>query len=59
MALHFIIVPLDAVQENDLLVTKNDVSTGKVDYGNIDVPGNFNKPDSITFDHVCTAVRFK
>ena len=51
-------VPLDAVQENDLLVTKNDVSAGNSDYGNIDVPGNFNKPDSITFDHACTAVRF-
>ena len=51
-------VPLDAIQENDLLVTKNDISTGTSDYGNIDVPGNFNKPDSITFDHACTAVRF-
>src|SRR5574344_618954 len=51
-------VPLNAVQENDLLVTKNDISTGTSDYGNIDVPGNFNKPESITFDHACTAVRF-
>ena len=51
-------VPLDATEENDLLVTRNDISTGTSDYGNIDVPGNFNKPDSITFDHACTAVRF-
>ena len=51
-------VPLDVTEQNDLLVTKNDISTGVNDYGNIDVPGNFNKPDSITFDHACTAIRF-
>ena len=51
-------VPLNVTEQNDLLVTKNDISTGSNDYGNIDVPGDFNKPDSITFDHACTAIRF-
>jgi len=51
-------VPTEVTEQNDLLVTKNDISTGNGDYGNIDVPGNFNIPDSITFDHACTAIRF-
>ncbi len=51
-------VPADVIEQNDLLVTKNDISSGVNDYGNIDVLGTFNKPDSITFDHACTAVRF-
>ena len=51
-------VPNDVVAQSDLLVTRNVVSTGLGKYGNIDVPGNFNIPDSITFDHACTAIRF-
>lgn len=51
-------VPTSAAAQNDLLVTRNDISTGLGDYGNIDVPGNFNAKDYITFDHACTAIRF-
>ena len=51
-------VPATAKEENDLLVTQNDISTGIEDYGNIDVPGNFYAKDYITFDHACTAIRF-
>ena len=51
-------VPVIATAENDLLVTRNDISSGLGDYGNIDVPGNFNAKDYITFDHACTAIRF-
>ena len=51
-------VPASATDQNDLLVTRNDTSTGIGDYGNIDVPGNFNMNDSVTFDHACTAIRF-
>lgn len=51
-------VPIEVTEQNDLLVTKNKVSAGKDDYGNIDVVGDFNRPDSITFDHACTAIRF-
>ncbi len=51
-------VPVDPIEEKDLLVTSNDISTGTQDYGNIDVPGDFNNPDSIIFDHACTAIRF-
>ena len=50
-------VPTNATDQNDLLVTKNKISSGIGDYGNIDVPGNFNMKDSITFDHACTAIR--
>lgn len=50
-------VPTSATDQNDLLVTKNVISAGIGSYGNIDVPGNFNMKDSITFDHACTAVR--
>ena len=50
-------VPTNATDQSDLLVTKNKISSGIGDYGNIDVPGNFNMKDSITFDHACTAVR--
>lgn len=52
------IVPASATAQNDLLVTHNDISTGVGDYGNIDVPGNFNMKDTIIFDHACTAIRF-
>jgi len=51
-------VPSSVTLQSDLLVTQNDVSTGLGDYGNIDVPGNFNEKDYITFDHACTAIRF-
>ena len=51
-------VPASATAQNDLLVTRNDVSSGLGDYGNIDVLGNFNAKDYITFDHACTAIRF-
>ena len=51
-------VPTSATAQNDLLVTRNDISTGIGDYGNLDVPGNFNAQDYITFDHACTAIRF-
>nr|MBP7472507.1 hypothetical protein [Prevotella sp.] len=51
-------VPANATAQNDLLVTRNDPSAGLGDYGNIDVPGNFNAKDYITFDHACTAIRF-
>ena len=51
-------VPISAIAQNDILVTHNDVSTGIGDYGNIDVPGDFNAKDYITFDHACTAIRF-
>ena len=51
-------VPNDVVAQSDLLVTRNEVSLGLGHYGSIDVPGNFNMPDSLTFDHACTAVRF-
>lgn len=50
-------VPTNVTDQNDLLVTKNEVSSGIGYYGNIDVAGNFNMKDSITFDHACTAVR--
>ena len=50
-------VPTSATDQSDLLVTKNVISAGIGSYGNIDVPGNFNMKDSITFDHACTAVR--
>lgn len=52
------VVPTSATAQNDLLVTRNDKSTGIGDYGNIDVLGNFNIKDTITFDHACTAIRF-
>ena len=52
------LVPASVTAQNDLLVTRNDISTGLGDYGNIDVPGNFNMKDYITFDHACTAIRF-
>lgn len=51
-------VPTSATTQNDLLVTRNDISTGIGDYGNIDVSGNFNAKDYITFDHACTGIRF-
>jgi len=44
--------------QSDLLVTKNQIPASASSYGNIDISGGFNKPDSITFDHACTAVRF-
>lgn len=51
-------VPTDVTSQSDLLVTRNDISAGVGDYGNIDVPGNFYAKDYITFDHACTAIRF-
>ena len=54
-------VPESALDQNDLLVTRNEVWTGGtpgIDYANIDVPGDYYEPDSIRFDHACTGVRF-
>ena len=51
-------VPTDVTEQSDLLVTKNEIPANASAYGNIDIPGGFNKPDSITFDHACTAIRF-
>ena len=51
-------VPLDVVEQNDLLVTRNVIPANTSAYGNIDISGDFNKPDSLTFDHACTAIRF-
>ncbi len=51
-------VPINVTEQSDLLVTKNEIPANADAYGNIDVSGGFNKPDSITFDHACTAIRF-
>ena len=54
-------VPDDISEQSDLLVSRNEIWTGGVpgvDYANIDVPGDYNEPDSIRFDHVCTGIRF-
>ena len=51
-------VPTDVTEQSDLLVTKNEIPSSPSAYGNIDISGSFNKPDSITFDHACTAIRF-
>ena len=51
-------VPTEITEQKDLLVTKNEVPANTSAYGNIDISGGFNKPDSITFDHACTAIRF-
>ncbi len=51
-------VPTEITEQKDLLVTKNQVPASTSAYGNIDISGGFNKPDSITFDHACTAIRF-
>ncbi len=50
-------VPTEVTEQNDLLVTKNAIPATASSYGNIDISGSFNKPDSITFDHACTAIR--
>lgn len=51
-------VPTNVTEQSDLLVTKNEIPANASAYGNIDISGGFNKPDSITFDHACTAIRF-
>ncbi len=51
-------VPTEVAEQSDLLVTKNEIPVNTNAYGNIDISGGFNKPDSITFDHACTAIRF-
>lgn len=51
-------VPINVTEQSDLLVTKNEIPANANAYGNIDISGGFNKPDSITFDHACTAIRF-
>ena len=51
-------VPEGIAEQCDLLVTKNQISANANLYGNIDMPGDFNKPDSLRFDHACTAIRF-
>ena len=59
-------VPNNVLEQSDLLVTRNedwDVLYGTsgvpgTDYANINVPGDYYEPDSIRFDHACTAVRF-
>ena len=51
-------VPTDVTNQSDLLVTKNEIPASASSYGNIDISGGFNKPDSLTFDHACTAIRF-
>ena len=51
-------VPTDVLEQSDLLVTRNEIPSTVDSYGNIDVSGGFNKADSITFDHACTAIRF-
>ena len=59
-------VPNNVLEQSDLLVTRNedwDVLYGAsgvpgTDYANINVPGDYYEPDSIRFDHACTAVRF-
>lgn len=51
-------VPADVAEQNDLLVTRNEIPANAGAYGNIDISGGFNRPDSITFDHACTAIRF-
>ncbi len=50
-------VPTEVTEQSDLLVTKNEIPSSPSAYGNIDISGSFNKPDSITFDHACTAIR--
>ena len=59
-------VPTNVLEQSDLLVTRNEDwdalygSSGVpgTDYANINVPGDYYEPDSIRFDHACTAVRF-
>ena len=51
------VVPSDAVEQNDLLVSEDDEYSPTNVNGGVDVPGNYNATKTLKFKHACTAVR--